>query len=503
MKQRFTLFSTSIILFFIFSKALSQELTPEQIFEKVNDCVVVILSYDFNGNLSKQGSGVVISEKGWVVTNYHIFAECESIEIKHNNNFIKYTDIIGADIEKDILILKIDENIFPSILIADTNSLKIGQRIYAIGSPMGLENSLSEGLISGLRNVLDENRSYIQITASISQGSSGGAVVNTKGELIGLSVSSIKTGQNLNFAIPIKDVMNISINTYNDKKDTDANNYFYKGFNADENGKFEEAIQYYSLYLEIFPDDYEVYCNRGLAFSRIRDYNNALSDFDKAIQISPTYINAWNNRGVVNMRLRKFDKAIIDFNSVLEIDLLNELAYHNRGIAYMNLNEYETALTNFFKAIEINPKYSDVYNDIGEIYTIRKNYKEAISNFNRAIEINPNKAVPFCNRGLAYRSIEEYQKAISDFNIAIQIDPFYSEAYSNRGNTFNNLFEYENAISDLNKAIELNPFNAVAYQRRSMVYYNMKIYYKACEDIKKAISLGYPGEEMYKIICNN
>lgn len=209
-------FFLTILLIFVFQSGIfSQELTPEQIFEKVDDCVVVTLSYDFRGNLSKQGSGVVIRDKGLIVTNCHVFIGCNKIEVKHKDQIIKHTDIIGLDLEKDILILKINENIFPSIQIGNSESLKVGQRVYAVGSPLGMENSLSEGLISGLRNMSDENKSYIQITASISPGSSGGAVINSKGELIGVSTKSLWFGQNLNFAIPINDILNFETGLHN------------------------------------------------------------------------------------------------------------------------------------------------------------------------------------------------------------------------------------------------------------------------------------------------
>ncbi len=113
MKIRFTLI---FIIYLIFVQNIySQDLTPEQIYEKVNNCVVVILSYDFDGKFSKQGSGVVISDKGWIVTNYHVFAKCEKMEVKHNDKIVKYTDIIGVDVEKDILILKVEDHTISSI----------------------------------------------------------------------------------------------------------------------------------------------------------------------------------------------------------------------------------------------------------------------------------------------------------------------------------------------------------------------------------------------------
>lgn len=457
MKISFTLVSISIAMLFAFSsKVFSQDLTPEQIYEKVNDCVVVILSYDFDGNLSKQGSGVVISDKGWVVTNYHVFAECEKVEIKHNDKTISYSDIIGVDVEKDILILKIDENIFPTISISNDDNLKVGQRVYAIGSPLGMENSLSEGLISGLRNVSKENRNYIQITAGVSPGSSGGAVVNSKGELIGISSSSLEGGQNLNFAIPVNDIFEIFIGSFNSKKDIEANNYFYKGYNACNNGNYEDAIKYLTSYLNIFPDAEGVYNNRGIAYYFLKEYNKAISDYGKAIEINPEFEIAYNNRGSAYRNLEEYYKAILDYSKAIEINSIYSNAYHNRGIVYLNLKEYNNAIFDFSKTIEINPEYSTAY-----IY-----------------------------RGIVYEDLEEYNKAISDFSKAIEINPDDAIAYFNRGVAYKNSKEYSKAISDYSKAIEINPNEAETYYNRGIAYYILKMTSKACEDIKIAFSLG-------------
>lgn len=157
---------------------------------------------------------------------------------------------------------------------------------------------MSEGIISGLRNVEEKNRNYIQITASISPGSSGGAVVNSKGELIGISTMTIKGGQNLNFAIPVNDVMNVSLGSFSDKKYIDANNYFYKGYNALESGNYHDAIKYFNKYLEVFPSSAKAYYNRGNAYKDLGNYSDAISDYTKAIQLNPDLADAYFNRGI-------------------------------------------------------------------------------------------------------------------------------------------------------------------------------------------------------------
>ncbi len=162
MKTNILLFKLDIylfaFLFFYSPNFYSQTLTAEQIYKKVSNAVVVIHAYDYDNELSKQGSGVVINDKGYVVTNYHVLAGCDRLEILHNKEIVPYVDIIGIDVEKDILILKIEAKKFPAIKIGDSKSLNIGQRVYAIGSPLGFENTISEGIISGLRSYEESKR---------------------------------------------------------------------------------------------------------------------------------------------------------------------------------------------------------------------------------------------------------------------------------------------------------------------------------------------------------
>ena len=90
----------------------SQTFTGEQIYAKINNAVVTIYTFDVDGKLLAQGSGVVLNDKGWVVTNYHVYAGAEKMVVKHLDKIVKYTGIVGLDVEKDILILKIADHTF-------------------------------------------------------------------------------------------------------------------------------------------------------------------------------------------------------------------------------------------------------------------------------------------------------------------------------------------------------------------------------------------------------
>jgi len=481
----------------------SQTLSAEQIYEKVKDAVVVILAYDYSDELAAQGSGVVLNDKGYVVTNYHVLSGCERLEIRHGEEIVPYVDIIGIDVEKDILILKIEEKKFPSIKIGDVKALKVGQRVYAIGSPMGFENTISEGIISGLRSYEELNKNYIQITASISPGSSGGAVVNDKGELIGISTLTVKDGQNLNFAIPINEVLRLEIGSYSKDNAFKDFELFEKGLVATDKGNYNEAVKYYSQFIIIYPYSTEAYNNRGTAKSNLNDYTGAIQDYNKAIEINQYYSIAYYNRGIAKSDLGDLTGAIQDFNKAIEIDPNYVNAFINRGISKGKLENYRSAIQDFNKAIEINPYDADIYYNRGFTKYLLEDYRGAIQDYSKAIEIDPNYVNAYINRGIAKSNLDDYTGAIQDYNKTIKIDPYYAEAYYNSGIAKRELEDYGGAIQDYNKAIEINPNFAAAHFNRGSVKYILGDKSGACLDWSKAGELGdYDAYDSIRKYCN-
>jgi len=378
--------------FLLCGKLNSQTLSAEQIYEKVKDAVVVILAYDNSDEFAAQGSGVVLNDKGYVVTNYHVLAGNERLEIMHGVEIIPYVDIIGIDVEKDILILKIEEKKFPAVKIGDVKSLKVGQRVYAIGSPMGFENTISEGIISGLRSYEELSKNYIQITASISPGSSGGAVVNDKGELIGISTLTAKDGQNLNFAIPIDEVLNVKIGSYSKNAAFKDFELFDKGIKSFENSNYIDAIEYFSQFIKIYPFDTDAYNNRGLSKYFLKDYIGAIQDYSEAIQINPYDANTYTNRGDAKSELKDYIGAIQDYDKAIEINSDFIRAYNNRGIEKAKLENYGGAIRDFNKAIEVNPNFANAYNNRGSTKFQLGDKYGACLDWSKAGELGDNKA---------------------------------------------------------------------------------------------------------------
>ena len=489
-------------LYICSTNSYSQSLSAEQIYKNVSGAVVVIYAYDNDDKLTMQGSGVVFNDKGYVVTNYHILSGNKRIEIIHGKEIIPYVDIIGIDVEKDILILKIEEQRFSSIKIGNSKSLNIGQRVYAIGSPMGLENSISEGIVSGLRSYDELKRNFIQISASISSGSSGGAVVNDKGELVGISTLTIKEGQNLNFAIPIDDILNVEIGSYS-KNDMYKDFELFKfGNDALEKGNYQKSIKYFSLYIVKYPNDPSAYYNCGIARTKSEDFIGAIQDFNKAIDLNPYFTDAYNNRGFAKSESGNNNGAFQDYNKAIELDPNCTRAYVNRGVIKHNLEDYQGAFQDYNKAIEQNPYYADAYYNRGTAKASLKDYQGALKDFNKSIELIPNMRVAYYNRGLTKYNLKDYHGAIQDYDKAIKLNSNYADVYMNRGVAKSNLNDDRGAIKDYSKAIEINPNHAMAYFNRGIAKYLLVDKEGACQDWNKAGKLGWmDAYEIIKKLC--
>ncbi len=172
--------------------------------------IVMIEVHNQLGDVLGIGSGIMIGKDGYILTNHHVVNKgwyyCVRIEndeeVYRTNEVIKYNSVM------DLAVIRIAKTLSPLPIYKGRNKLVRGQRVVAIGSPLGLFNSVSDGIISGFR-VMD-NVDVIQFTAPISHGSSGGALLNMYGEVIGISSAGINSGQNLNLAVPY-DCINIFI----------------------------------------------------------------------------------------------------------------------------------------------------------------------------------------------------------------------------------------------------------------------------------------------------
>lgn len=193
-------------------------LTAEEIYEKCSPAVFYIEISDASGTPTASGSGFFISSDGIAVTNYHVIDGAASAKITLSDTKKTYNvkGVLNYSEEEDWAVIKIDGTNFPYMQIGSADTIVGGAEIVAIGSPLGLQNTISQGIISNVSREIEGN-TYIQITAAISHGSSGGALINKYGEVIGITTGSIESGQSLNLAVPVSKIKNytgVSVKTF-------------------------------------------------------------------------------------------------------------------------------------------------------------------------------------------------------------------------------------------------------------------------------------------------
>jgi serine protease Do len=160
------------------------------------------------------GSGVIVSPNGEILTNYHVIEGMRggeaSLEVKTSNGKTYKAKVLGKDKELDIAVIKIDATHLPYASLGDSDTAKVGEWVVAIGNPLGLEHTVTQGIISARgRKLTGGLESFLQTDAAINRGNSGGPLLNLKGEVIGINTAINPQGQNLGFSVPINMVKRI------------------------------------------------------------------------------------------------------------------------------------------------------------------------------------------------------------------------------------------------------------------------------------------------------
>ena len=177
------------------------EVGLEDLADRATRAVVLIDALGPSG--AKQGSGFLVDPSGVILTNYHVIRDARTVRVKlASGDLYDVVSVLATDDRRDLAVLQVAGFDLPFLPLANSDSVKIGNPVVVIGSPLGLENTVTTGIVSGRRQEA-AGFQLLQISAPASRGSSGGPVMTQDGNVIGVASSQLQTGQNLNFAVPI------------------------------------------------------------------------------------------------------------------------------------------------------------------------------------------------------------------------------------------------------------------------------------------------------------
>jgi tetratricopeptide (TPR) repeat protein len=426
--------------------------TPSQVFEEVSVSVVVVEVYDASGTQIGQGSGVIIAP-GEVATNCHVLKDADRLQVRHGQ--VRYPARVRlSDAERDLCQITAAGLTARPAAIGATKVLTVGSRVYAVGAPQGLELTLSEGIVSGLREVAGGR--FIQTTAPISLGSSGGGLFDEHGALVGLTTFYVSEGQNLNFALPV-----------------------------------EWLRELHARHKALTPaEDSSVgWLAKGLALQSGKDWKGLLAHARQWVNTHPDNAMGWYNLGVVYDKLNQWAKAVEAYQQALRLNPKNADAWYNLGLTYYDLNQSAKAVDAYQQALRLNPEDGKVWTNLGATYHHLNQSAKAVDAYQQALRFTPEDAAAWYNLGLAYDHLNQSAKAVDAYQQALRFTPEDADAWYNLGLAYGHLGQWAKAVEAYQQALRLKPELALAWKNLGVAYANLNQWAKAVEASQQALRL--------------
>ncbi|MBV5327413.1 MAG: tetratricopeptide repeat protein [Chlorobium sp.] len=404
-------------------------LTPEHIFEKVKDSIVVVKTLDAKGKAKVQGSGVLLPS-GLIATNCHVVDGGASIQGK----LLASATLHAEDSDKDICLLDAKNFTGKPAQLGTAASLKVGASVYAVGAPQGLELSLSSGIVSQLRG---DSPPLIQTTAAISPGSSGGGLFDGEGRLVGLTTLYVKDGQGLNFAMPVEWIGEIKPGRKKVAGVEGAAEWMKQVIALKESKDLEGVVGLCQKWTRAQPENDLAWFNLGLAFYNLNRYDESVYAYRQAIHLNPNSVGALCNLGnVFLLSSQHYSEAVDVYRQAVRIKPEDSTIWNSLGVAYLMQKSYGEAIEAHRQALRIDPDYSSCWANLGNVYIDLNRYDEALDAHRQALRIDSENNLAWNGLGFAYRKLNRYNESFDAYRQSLRIDPKDSNALFNIGTIY-------------------------------------------------------------------
>ena len=444
----------------------SQDLLPELV-RRIKPSAVAIETFDSRGEQLTRGSGFFV-ESDRIVTNRHVIEGAYRAEVHSSTGAVfPVRGVLAVDAEGDIALLKIDvpaNQIRP--LPLDKTSPQEGESVVVIGNPLGLEGSVTNGIVSAVRDIPTFGR-IIQITAPISSGSSGSPVVNMQGQVIGIATLQITGGQSVNFAIPSERISQLQVASMISLSDlvaasgrnkrAKAVQFFRDGLSFLSKDDCEKALPYFEKAVESDSNYAEAWAQSGFCNEKLGKHAEALEASKKAVSLRPS-AESYFNIGLASFYLKQYKEAADAYRQSIKLDPYNAAdAYYALGLVYRDWGKTDDEIQAYKAAIRLRPDYTVAYERLGSRYLRSKKFSEAIEIFRQLAALKPGDANAPNNMGEAYFELNRLNDAVESFRQSIRLKPDFGKAYYNLGRTLLALGNRDGALEQYTILTNIDP----------------------------------------------
>jgi len=336
--------------------------------KKARPAVMLLVVSDANGKEIATGTGFLVSSDGKLITNFHVIEKAASAVAKaENGGLFPVEGVLASDPKNDLVLLKLKAKDLPFLTLGKSENLEVGTRIAVIGSPLGLEGTLSEGIVSARRKASDMT-GVLQVTAAISRGSSGSPVMNAKGEVVGVASWLLRGGQALNFAVPVEYASGLLAKAIGatpqplqataaadeDKICTDPD--WQAGMDAFSRNDFVEMLKRTKILVARYPDNRVAWHLLGMAFGYLNFHDDAIAAYRQAVKLKPDdVLFGWDKLGSAYEKAGRMDDAIAVFQQAVRLNPDSALAWSFLGGAYKRAGRMNDATDAFQRAKKLAP----------------------------------------------------------------------------------------------------------------------------------------------------
>jgi tetratricopeptide (TPR) repeat protein len=429
---------------FFAQPAFAQDQLPELV-RRVKPSAVAIETYDARGNTVSRGSGFFIAADR-VITNRHVIERSARVEI-HLMDGRKYPvkGVLAVDGEGDLALLQVDVPAqFARPLPIVRSVPQEGESIVVIGNPFGLEGSVSNGIVSAVRDIAGYGR-IIQITAPISPGSSGSPVVNMYGQVIGVATLQAAEGQSLNFAVPaerilqlrVGDAKSISSLTEESQKNkrAAAERLYSQGVAQLSRDDYARALPYFEKAAEMDPNYPEAWYQAGFSYGILGRHSEALAASRTAAKLRPEWAATHVNIGASSFALGQFREAEEAYRQALRINEDDPDLQYSYGLTLNKLNRKDEEILAYRRAVALKPDHAGALEKLAQAFFSQKRWADAAAALEQLKTYRPD-AKTYNSLGESYLELDRADDALTAFNNALGYDPNLDQARYNLGRAY-------------------------------------------------------------------